>query len=195
MHVDSFDTGRLIYLILLGLMVAGWFFAQGRASWNKTLQHAAVWLFIFLGAIAAFGLWGDISQTVKPRQAVFADKNRIVVPRSPNGHYYIDTTVNGAAVRFVLDTGASALVLTQDDARRAGLEPSKLDYFSRAMTANGEVRTAPVRLESLTLGSVTDTNIAAVVNGGEMSESLMGMEYLQRWGRIEIANDTLTLVR
>ena len=193
--MDSFDTGRLIYLILLGLMVAGWFFAQGRASWNKTLQHAAVWLFIFLGAIAAFGLWGDISQTVKPRQAVFADKNRIVVPRSPNGHYYIDTTVNGAAVRFVLDTGASALVLTQDDARRAGLEPSKLDYFSRAMTANGEVRTAPVRLESLTLGSVTDTNIAAVVNGGEMSESLMGMEYLQRWGRIEIANDTLTLVR
>lgn len=195
MHVDSFDTGRLIYLILLGLMVAGWFFAQGRASWNKTLQHAAVWLFIFLGAIAAFGLWGDISQTVKPRQAVFADENRIVVPRSPNGHYYIDTTVNGAAVRFVLDTGASALVLTQDDARRAGLEPSKLDYFSRAMTANGEVRTAPVRLESLTLGSVTDTNIAAVVNGGEMSESLMGMEYLQRWGRIEIAGNRLTLTR
>ena len=193
--MDSFDTGRLIYLILLGLMVAGWFFAQGRASWNKTLQHAAVWLFIFLGAIAAFGLWGDISQTVKPRQAVFADKNRIVVPRSPNGHYYIDTTVNGAAVRFVLDTGASALVLTQDDARRAGLEPSKLDYFSRAMTANGEVRTAPVRLESLTLGSVTDTNIAAVVNGGEMSESLMGMEYLQRWGRIEIAGNRLTLTR
>lgn len=195
MHVDSFDTGRLIYLILLGLMVAGWFFAQGRASWNKTLQHAAVWLFIFLGAIAAFGLWGDISQTVKPRQAVFAVENRIVVPRSPNGHYYIATTVNGAAVRFVLDTGASALVLTQDDARRAGLEPSKLDYFSRAMTANGEVRTAPVRLESLTLGSVTDTNIAAVVNGGEMSESLMGMEYLQRWGRIEIAGNRLTLTR
>lgn len=193
--MDSFDTGRLIYLILLGLMVAGWFFAQGRASWNKTLQHAAVWLFIFLGAIAAFGLWGDISQTVKPRQAVFAVENRIVVPRSPNGHYYIDTTVNGAAVRFVLDTGASALVLTQDDARRAGLEPSKLDYFSRAMTANGEVRTAPVRLESLTLGSVTDTNIAAVVNGGEMSESLMGMEYLQRWGRIEIAGNRLTLTR
>ena len=193
--MDSFDTGRRIYLIILGVMVAGWFFAQGRGSWNKTLQQAAVWGLIFLGAIAAYGLWGDISQTVRPQQTVFADENRIVVPRSPNGHYYIQTEVNGAPINFVLDTGATALVLTQDVARAVGLDPAKLDYYNRAMTANGEVRTAPVKLDSLTLGSVTDQNINAVVNEGQMSESLMGMEYLQRWGRIEIADNTLTLIR
>lgn len=193
--MDSYDTGRLIYLILLGLMVAGWFFAQGRRSWNRTLQHAAVWGFIFLGVIAAYGLWGDISQTVRPQQVVFADEDRIVVPRSPNGHYYIQTTVNGAPVRFVLDTGATSIVLTQKDAVAAGLDPGELNYFGRAMTANGEVRTAPVRLDRLTLGSVTDENVSAVVNGGEMSDSLMGMTYLQRWGRIEIAGNTLTLTR
>ncbi len=184
-----------MYLILLGAMVIGWFFAQGRGSWNKTLQQAAIWIFIFGGAIAAYGLWNDISQTVRPQQTVFEEGNRIVVPRSSNGHYFIETTVNGAPMRFVLDTGATSLVLTEKDAAAAGLDPTELNYYSRAMTANGEVRTAPVRLDEITLGSVTDHDVPAVVNEGEMRNSLMGMTYLQRWGRIEIAGDTLTLIR
>lgn len=193
--MDSYDTGRLIYLIVLGLMVAGWFFAQGRGSWNKTLQQAAVWIFIFLGAIAAYGLWGDIAQTVRPQQAVFADQGRIEVPRSPDGHYHIQAVVNGTPMRFVLDTGATSLVLTQEDAQRAGLDLDNLAYTNRALTANGEVRTAPVELDSLALGPVTDQRVPAVVNQGDMSSSLMGMEYLQRWGRLEIENNTLTLTR
>lgn len=193
--MSEFDTGRLIYLILLGLMVVGWFISQGKTNWNKTLQQAAAWALIFGGFIAVYGLWNDISQTVRPQQAVFDDGSRIVVPRSPNGHYFIEARVNGAPMRFVLDTGATSLVLTQEDARTAGLDPEELQYYNRAMTANGEVRTAPVRLDAITLGSVTDANVAAVVNEGEMSNSLMGMTYLQRWGRIEIANDTLTLSR
>lgn len=193
--MESFQVGQLIYLILLGLMVIGWFIAQGQTSWNKTLQHAASWALIFGGCIAIYGLWGDISQTVRPQQTVFADDNRIVVPRSSNGHYFIDANVNGAPVRFVLDTGATSLVLTQADAAAVGLAPDELTYYSRAMTANGEVSTAPVRLETISIGPVTDANVPAVVNGGEMTSSLMGMTYLQRWGKIEIADDTLTLTR
>ena len=193
--MDSFETGRLIYLILLGLMVVGWFFAHGRTTWNKTLQQAAVWGLIFLGAIAAYGLWGDISRTVLPQQTVISDEGRIEVPRSPDGHYYLQTQVNGAPIRFVLDTGASMIVLTKEDATRAGLNPDGLSYYSRAMTANGEVRTAPVKLESVTLGGFSDENVTALVNEGEMNDSLMGMDYLQRWGKIEIAAGTLTLVR
>lgn len=193
--MDSFDTGRLIYLVLLGLMVLGWMVTQGRTSWNKTLQQAAAWALIFGGFLAAYGLWSDISYTVRPQQAVFAEENRIVVPRSPNGHYFIQADVNGAPVSFVLDTGATSLVLTKADAAAAGLDPEELTYFGKAMTANGEVRTAPVRLDTITLGPVTDQNVPAVVNGGEMTNSLMGMTYLQRWGKIEISRDTLTLVR
>lgn len=193
--MDSFDTGQLIYLILLGLMVIGWFITQGRTSWNKTLQQAAAWALIFGGFVAAYGLWNDISRTVRPQQVVFAQENRIVVPRSPNGHYFIQTEVNGAPVQFVLDTGATSIVLTQEDAAAVGLAPDELQYYSRAMTANGEVRTAPVRLDAITLGNITDENVPAVVNEGEMTGSLMGMTYLQRWGKIEIAGDTLTLIR
>ncbi len=193
--MDSFDTGRLIYLILLGLMVIGWFMTQGKTNWNKTLQQAAAWALIFGGVIAGYGLWSDIQQTVRPQQMVFADENRIVVPRGPNGHYYIDAAVNGAPTRFVLDTGATSMVLTKADALAAGLDPDDLQYYSRAMTANGAVRTAPVRLDSITLGHITDRDVPAVVNEGEMNNSLMGMTYLERWGKIEIAGDTLTLIR
>ncbi|WP_187430388.1 hypothetical protein ROLI_019530 [Roseobacter fucihabitans] len=193
--MDSNDTGRLIYLILLVLMICGWFFTQNRQSMNKTLQQAALWGFIFLGAIAAYGLWDDISQTVRPQQSVFAEAGKIIVPRSPDGHYYIAAEINGAPVRFVLDTGATEIVLTRADASAAGLHPEDLNFTGRAMTANGEVRTAPVRLDTLRLGPAIDQHVTAVVNSGEMSQSLLGMSYLQRWGKIEISGGELTLTR
>ena len=193
--MDSYDTGRLIYLLLLGLVLVGWFFSQGRTSWNKTLQQAAAWVLIFIGAIAAYGLWGDVSQTVRPQQTVFEDTGQIKVPLAQDGHYHIEAQVNGTPVRFVLDTGATFIVLTKADAARAGLDLDGLIYTGRAMTANGEVRTAPVELDSMSIGPIADSNVRAVVNDGEMETSLMGMSYLQKWGRIEIANNTLTLTR
>jgi aspartyl protease family protein len=193
--MDDFDGGRLIYLVLMGTMIFGYFIFQARQSLNRTLQQASVWALIFLGAIAAIGLWDDISQTVQPRQVNFDDQGKIVVPRAPDGHYYLDAEVNGAPVRFVVDTGATGMVLTREDAEAVGLDPGTLQFFGRAMTANGEVRTAPVRLNTMRLGSVTDSNIPAVVNGGEMSQSLLGMDYLHRWGRIEITRGELILTR
>jgi len=61
--MEHISTDRLIYLILLLLMVAGWFFAQNRLNMNKTLQYAAIWGLIFVGFVAAIGLWEDISRT------------------------------------------------------------------------------------------------------------------------------------
>jgi aspartyl protease family protein len=95
----------------------------------------------------------------------------------------------------VVDTGATDIVLTKEDAARAGLDPDSLRYLGRAGTANGEVRTAYVRLNDVRLGDITDRDVAAVVNGGQMDQSLLGMGYLQRWGRIEIAGGELILTR
>ncbi len=191
--MEDFDTMRLIYLIVLLAMVAGWFFMQTREGLNKTLQHAAVWAMIFVGGAAAVGLWQDIS---KPgAQSRISDSGQIVVPRARDGHYYLTVQINGADLRFVVDTGATDMVLTRADASRAGLDPDQLSYLGRANTANGEVQTAFVRLDTVQLGDVTDRNIPAVVNGGEMEQSLLGMGYLQRWGRLEIANSELILTR
>jgi len=143
--MEHLDTPRLVYLVILGSAIGLWFFVQNRAARGKLAQYAAIWGLIFLGAIAVVGLWGDIRQTVQPRQSMM-DGGRIEVPRAPDGHYYLTAEVNGVPLRLVVDTGASQIVLSQSDARRAGIDTEDLVYTGRAFTANGEVRTAPVRL-------------------------------------------------
>tara|TARA_R110000796_G_C14443852_1_gene422616 strand:+ start:41 stop:625 length:585 start_codon:yes stop_codon:yes gene_type:complete len=194
--MPEIETSRLIYLILLLLMVAGWFYMQNRQGLNKSLQQIAVWGMIFIGAAAGYGLWGDITRNSGiPRQSYETGTGAVTIPRSADGHYYLTALVNGEAIRFVVDTGATDMVLTRQDAERAGLSPETLNYLGRAKTANGEVRTAYVRLSEVQLGEVRDFDVPAVVNDGEMPQSLLGMGYLQRWGRIEIANGELILKR
>ncbi|WP_106744145.1 retropepsin-like aspartic protease family protein [Yoonia maritima] len=188
------QTMRALYLGILGLAIAGSVIVSGRESLNKTLQQAAIWLFIFLGVIGAYGLWEDISRDTTGRQAYLTD-GRIEVPRSQDGHYYLTLVVNNVPLRFVVDTGASQIVLTQQDAQRIGIDPDKLNYWGYAMTANGEVRTAPVVISSIALGQIKDTDINAVVNGGEIDMSLLGMTYLNRFDHIEISNNQMVLSR
>ncbi|WP_340423110.1 retropepsin-like aspartic protease family protein [Yoonia sp. GPGPB17] len=157
-------------------------------------QQAAIWVLIFVGVIGAYGLWEDISNDVNPRQAII-DDSTIAVPRGNDGHYNLTLEINGASVDFVVDTGASQVVLSQQDAARIGIDLASLNYSSFANTANGVVRTAPVMLEDVVLGGITDSGIPAVVNGGEMDVSLLGMTYLGLYDRIEISNGQLVLNR
>jgi aspartyl protease family protein len=192
--MQDFDFARLTYLVILGSVLVVWFVAQNRASLGKLAQQALIWGLIFVGALAAVGLWEDIRQTVRPMQSVVSG-DRIELPRAPDGHYYLTAEVSGVPVRFVVDTGASQIVLSQEDAERIGIDTKSLAYLGRAYTANGEVRTAPVRLENLAVGSVRHENLRAVVNEGEMGQSLLGMDYLQRYASIEITGGRLILTR
>lgn len=193
--MTSEDIGNLSYLALLGAALVFWFMVQNRDSVGKTLQQAMAWGLIFIGAIAVVGLWDDIRQTVRPRQGMLTEAGTIEVPRAGDGHYYLTLAVNGVPVEFMVDTGATEVVLTQDDARRAGIDTDGLAYVGRALTANGEVRTAPVRLDKVDLGPVSDRNLRAWVNAGDMDQSLLGMSYLQRFSRIEIGGGALVLTR
>ncbi|WP_439155289.1 retropepsin-like aspartic protease family protein [Yoonia sp.] len=185
---------QLVYLGLLGTAIAGAFFVANRDNLGKTLQQGAIWVLIFIGVIGAYGLWEDISRDVTNRQAIITD-SQIAVPRSANGHYHLTLNINDQPVRFIVDTGASQVVLSQADAQRVGIDPASLQFFGTASTANGLVRTAPVTLGRVALGPIIDTQVPAVVNGGQMDASLLGMDYLGRFGRIEIANDQLVLSR
>ncbi|WP_208351281.1 retropepsin-like aspartic protease family protein [Pseudaestuariivita rosea] len=188
------DFSQLIYLTILGLVIGGYFLMQNRQSLGKTAQQAAVWGLIFVGAIAVAGLWQDISGDVNPRQSVAQD-GRIEVPRSQDGHYYLTLRLNDVPVDFVVDTGATDMVLTQRDAARIGIDPDSLSYFGRARTANGVVETAMIQIDQVELGDYRDQNVRASVNAGEMDGSLLGMIYLERFARIEISNGRLILSR
>jgi aspartyl protease family protein len=189
------QIASLVYLSLLTAVIGGWFVVSQRRQAGRLAQYAAIWGFIFLGAIVAVGLWGDIRETVAPRQSVMMEGARVELPRAVDGHFYVTMEVNGAPIRFVIDTGASELVLSRADAARAGIDPDGLIFSGRAFTANGMVETAPVTLASVVLGGVADTDVPAVVNAGEMPESLLGMSYLERFSRMEISGGRMVLER
>jgi aspartyl protease family protein len=193
--MDSADIPRIAYLVLLGVAVAGWFIAENRASLGKTMRLALAWGLIFLGVIAGFGLWSDVRTDIIPRQSVVADGARVEVPRAFDGHYYLTLRLDGTPVDFVVDTGATDIVLSREDAARIGLDPQALAYTGVAMTANGQVRTARARVGEILLGGIADQDVMVSVNDGEMPGSLLGMAYLQRFSRIEIADGTLVLER
>jgi aspartyl protease family protein len=195
--MDADILMRAIYLVLLGSVIGGYFLLAGRKRMSQTLQHAAIWFLIFVGAVLAYGIWDDVRDIATPRQSVVSGVDGVIVdvPRQRDGHYHLTLGVNGTPVEFIVDTGATDLVLTRGDAARVGLAEGELRFLGEALTANGTVRTAAVRLGEVTLGEIVDYDVPAVVNEGEMRQSLLGMSYLQGFGRIEIENDQLRLIR
>lgn len=197
--MDDDTLARLLYLGLLGGAIGGYFLLANRDRLGRVAQQAAVWGLIFVGVIAGYGLWSDIRRDLVPYQAVFSEgaggAPRIEAPRAADGHYYLTLDIGGTPVRFIVDTGASDVVLSREDAARIGIDPDSLTYLGRAGTANGMVRTARVTLKDVRLGPLEDARLTAWVSEGEMPGSLLGMSYLERFDRIEIAEGRLILSR
>ena len=191
--MDAEQLGRATYLVLLLIAVGGWVMVEYRTRIGQALRVALAWGMIFLGVAAGYGLWQDIRHDIIPRQMV-TETGTVEIPRAADGHYYLQLEIDGQAVMFLADTGATNVVLSPEDARRLGIDPAGLTYTGQAMTANGMVRTARVRLNDVQLGPFRDDSLAVWVNEAEMDGSLLGMDYLGRF-RIEIARDRMVLRR
>lgn len=111
--------------------------------------------------------------------------------RAPDGHFYADAQVNGARVRFLIDTGASLVALTPDDARRAGVTPGS--ERGVAMAAGGPVETAPVTIDRLAVGPLAAERVRAAVVSEGLPVSLLGQSFLARVGTVEIQGDRMVL--
>ncbi|WP_045390775.1 TIGR02281 family clan AA aspartic protease [Falsirhodobacter sp. alg1] len=191
--MDGYDLGRLGYLALLLVFVGSWIVVEYRGRMGAALRTLVAWGLIFLAVAAGYGLWTEMGPTLTPTRQI-AKADSLEIPRAADGHYYLTVNVNGTNIRFLVDTGASGIVLSERDAERAGLEPGNLHYLGTANTANGVVATARVKLASVTLGQFMDRNVVAYVNGGELNESLLGMSYLGQF-HMEISGDRMVLRR
>jgi aspartyl protease family protein len=118
--------------------------------------------------------------------------NTIVYPANQQGHVVIEAAVNGAPVRFLVDTGASLVTLTLDDARAAGISPRELVFSHRVNTANGSVRMAPIILREIRIDqfSVYDVKAAVLEN---LNTSLLGMSFLGQLQSYEMRDGKLTI--
>ncbi len=115
------------------------------------------------------------------------------VAKSPDGHYWAEASVNGTEVRFLVDTGASAVALTQTDAQRLGIAPSTLNYTLSVTTANGQTRAAPIKLASVAVAGAEVRNVDALVIENGLQSSLLGMTYLGRLSQFEATKTSLIL--
>lgn len=110
-----------------------------------------------------------------------------------SGHFVVEAVVDGVSVRFLVDTGASDVILSPGDAARLGFDVKTLAFTRPYQTANGLVFGAPVRLGLLSIGPITMTGVRASVNGAPMKRSLLRMSFLGRLSGYDVSRETMIL--
>lgn len=189
------EQARLFYLVLLGAALAVGFFGMYRDRMGQALQHAAIWGLIFVGVILAIGFKDTLTATLIDDHPQRVSENAVMLERSRDGHFFATLRLNDRPVRFLVDTGASDMVLTREDAERAGFEVGELNFFLRAQTANGTVSSAPVRVDEVQFADFIDRDVSARVNGGDLGISLLGMSYLDRFEGYRVEGNRMYLYR
>ena len=122
------------------------------------------------------------------------DSRSVTVPRDTRGHFEVDARVDGRRLNFMIDTGASVIALTANDAATLGIHPAEREYTVLVKTANGTVRAAPVELDRVEIEDITVRDVAAMVlPDGALSDNLLGMSFLTRLHRWEFADGKLVL--
>jgi aspartyl protease family protein len=196
----QFDTSSLETKITAVVLVAIIVLMLFRQRFSHVLESVLIWvvvvLLLMLGYTYRFEL-NDVAERVLaelvPGRA--ATRGRTVeIARGSGGSFAVATQINGARVAMVLDTGASAVVLTQEAARAAGLPLEVLNYSVNVDTANGRARAAPVTLDRVSLGAITERAVPALIaQPGQLRTNLLGMSFLNRLESWEVRGDKLLL--
>jgi aspartyl protease family protein len=163
-------------------------------------KYAAIWLMIALVLsigytyrLESYAIINRLLGELTPDRGQQLHKNATIFRASTNGHFYIRARVNGVFIRFMVDTGASDVVLSPIDAQRIGIDTKKLNYSRVYRTANGTVTGAPTTLSSVAIGYRQIENVRASVNSVALQNSLLGMSFLKRLKGYAVKDQTLTL--
>jgi len=172
----------------------------GRTRMRAAVRDAALWIAVIGVVVVGYSYRMELSAIgarvmgeLAPHHGVAAAGGVMEFRAARDGHFHVDATVDGTSVRFMVDTGASDVVLSAADARRLGVDLKNLRFSRTYRTANGSVSGAPVTLREIRIGSIALRDVHASVNGGELDQSLFGMSFLGRLAGFGVANGTLTL--
>jgi aspartyl protease family protein len=137
----------------------------------------------------------DETRHSQDNEAIAVSRGRVVeLKAGAHGHYFASAEINGRPIDVLVDSGASMVALSYEDALRAGLSIRDSDYTHRVSTANGPARVAPVMLDRVSIGDITVRNVpAAVSEPGKLGTSLLGMSFLGRLQQIDIRSGVLVL--
>jgi aspartyl protease family protein len=195
------QTAQLIPLLVILIVFAGGLFSR-RQKASTLLTSLVLWLGIFAAAGVTYAyrdeitdIAGRVAGEFQPGVAMVDEQNGTATfRRGVGGHFQVNATVNGHTTPMIFDTGASAVVLTQRDARLAGIETDTLQFSIPVSTANGTGRAARVRLKQLEVGGISRKGIVAfVAEDNALDVSLLGMTFLETLSRYSVTQNSLEI--
>jgi len=194
--------GQLIPLVIILIVIAGGLFSR-RHRFSELFGNLVLWAGIFGVAFVGYAYRDDLQLVASrvfgelmPGVAVIDEERGTASFRGGrDGHFQITADINGADIRTIFDTGASAVVLTQADAEAAGISTDALNYDIRVSTANGTGRAAGVTLDRIEVGGIVRNNVRAFVAEADALEtSLLGMSFLGTLNGYSVSGNSLELV-
>lgn len=190
-----FDTPSIIKGLILCSFL-GVFLIRKRGN---NLRLAFYWIVIFL-AIGIIYSYQDFFTDAKDRLLshmipgyVVTTGQEIRVQKANDGHFYIFAKLNGTRIRFLVDTGATSVVLPRSYAKILGLDPNKLIFNIPSQTANGETNSASVAVTTFEVANLKFHNFPVHISEVEMEGALLGMSFLKRLKAYEFDTNTLKL--
>jgi aspartyl protease family protein len=191
----------IMALLGLGLVLAGWIVTDFRHRWSVGFRALVVWGAVYAGFVAAYAQRDQLLNVldraigeVDPGRTAVTEAGEVVVARRVNGSFTLSGRVNNRETRFLFDTGASTVVLSAQAAAAAGIRADTLNFSIPVATANGRTLTAPVILDSLSVGPIVEHKVPALVaRPGVLPENLLGMTFLERLASYEVRGNRLIL--
>lgn len=202
MDLNSLNEGdwqNFIYLtLILVIMVSG--LISRRMPFGKVFKYLAIWSALGIFAISLYAYRFEFSDfknrvmgEIKPSSIQINASGEMIINLAQDGHFYMDVEINESAMRFMIDTGASDIVISVAEARRIGIKTEKLNFNKSYQTANGISWGASVVLKTIKVGNMVFYDVPASVNSSEMGTSLLGMSFLRRFKKYEFYRDKLIL--
>lgn len=180
-------------------LLGGWLFSAacvvGSIVYFNEIRAAGRWAFgVPEPTEIAATVGKDAAAQSTSSQGASSNGAAVELQGDRHGHFITTAQVNGSSVDVMVDTGASMVALTWEDAERAGIYVRPSDFTHRANTANGVAKVAPVTIESISIGHITVRNVKGMVSEqGKLNGTLLGMTFLGRLSRAELRRGTLLL--
>ncbi|MBZ6378567.1 hypothetical protein B5C34_12230 [Pacificimonas flava] len=192
--LGGYSTAQAAYLIgFLAIIVIAFIPRMKSIGFGRTVKMALSWVIIFGLLILLVAEWPRLRSALDPATPRVVGEELRLRARE-DGHYYVRGEVNGEPTTFLVDTGATDIVLTRETAERAGWPEERLQFDGMASTANGLVPIAGARLESLQVGSILLSDVPVSVNSGALDANLLGMSFLNRLDGWRVEQGELILV-
>jgi aspartyl protease family protein len=206
--LEQTDFVNIITGVALLIFIGGGTLMSYRGQGSKALKDITIWLAVLLALVTVYSFRFEF-ETVARRVAgelmpgitssAYRKGNHemiVEIPRRTNGHFVTHARINGTSIEMMVDTGASSVVLTPSDAKRAGIDTSRLTYSIPVSTANGRTMVALVQLRALSIGDLVIRNVQAhIASPGALFQSLLGMSFLSRLRSYEVKGGVLILRR